>query len=81
MRSLPHLAIHVLFTCDAHVLAVLILSDLPSGIRNGNFSVVLVSPESIVQVQTWRELIVDNPIYDDQTCLLAVDEAHVIPTW
>ena len=50
------------------------------GILQGNYQVVYVSPETILQVAEWREML-RSSVYRENTVAVAVDEAHCICTW
>ena len=51
------------------------------GIKNGQFSVILVSPECLEEVVEWRDVIIGSDIYQQNTCLIAIDEAHLLIQW
>ena len=48
--------------------------------ENGKFSVVLASPEMLGHGGSWNKLM-KNKKYQKHTCLIAIDEAHVIVLW
>ena len=49
-------------------------------ICEGNFQLVLMSPESILTDLMWRDML-QSPIYQDNLVAVAVDEAHCVEQW
>jgi len=56
---------------------MIIYFSLFLGIKNGDFTVVLSSPEAIVEDE-WIKFVKD---YAARFCVLAFDEAHVVVEW
>ena len=49
-------------------------------VEKGVFSLVFMSPESLLQVLRWREMF-RSTIYPDNLVGLVVDEAHCVEKW
>ena len=50
------------------------------GVRNGEYQVVYMSPESMLTVLSWREMF-RSELYLENIVGLAVDEAHCMEKW
>ena len=51
--------------------------DEEADILNGNFDFLFASPESLLAVSTWREMLGQN----ENIRLMVVDEAHTVLHW
>ena len=52
-----------------------------TGISNGEFSVILVSPEILQVTNRWINVFVKSAIYSASVSIVAIDEAHVLIEW
>ena len=51
------------------------------GIQDGEFSVILVSPELLVKNARWMDVFTQSANYKNSICLVAIDESHVLIEW
>ena len=49
-------------------------------IEKGEYSIVFGSPEAWLMNDRWRRML-DNHVYSNKLCALAIDEAHVLRQW
>ena len=54
--------------------------DMKQSVLDGNYSVLYSSPESLLTIQLWRNMIASQ-IYSNKLVAIAIDEAHCIDTW
>jgi superfamily II DNA helicase RecQ len=52
-----------------------------TGIKNGNYSLLYMSPEVMLQFHSWHQIILENSLCQKQLCIIAVDEVHLLETW
>ena len=52
--------------------------EIKSGVESGNYQIVLISPEQLVD--KWRNLFL-KPVYQKQMIALIFDEAHCVAQW
>ena len=67
----------------AHGISACSLSDGNVNIEHlkaGKFSIVLASPEAILDNTTWREML-HTELYQKNVFGIVTDEAHVVPKW
>lgn len=50
------------------------------GVRQGQYNLVFFSPEILLNVKAWRELLL-GPIYAKRLRALVIDEAHTVKKW
>ena len=55
-------------------------SDEKSEVVNGNFQLLLFSPETLLSGHRWRELLQVEP-YKSNVVAFVVDEAHCVKKW
>ena len=48
--------------------------------RVGEFSLIFISPESLLTDVKWRDMLL-SPIYQDNFIAFVVDEAHCVIKW
>lgn len=51
------------------------------GIKNHHYSTILVSPECLETIDEWRDILLRSKQYQEQTCVVAIDEAHLLIQW
>ena len=49
-------------------------------IEKGEYSIVFGSPEAWLMNDRWRRML-DNHVYSNKLCAVAIDEAHVLRQW
>ena len=49
-------------------------------VRGGEVQLVYITPESIIETSTYRDMLLSRP-YQDKLVALVVDEAHCVKTW
>ena len=49
-------------------------------IEKGEYSIVFGSPEAWLRNDRWRRML-DNHVYSNKLCAVAIDEAHVLRQW
>lgn len=49
-------------------------------VLNGDMQLVYFSPESLLTIPVWREML-KTPCYKENMVCLAVDEAHLVEKW
>jgi len=49
-------------------------------ICEGEYQLVFMSPESLLQDSTWRDMLL-SPVYQQQLIAFVVDEAHCVKKW
>ena len=54
--------------------------DKIAQIHDGNFQVVLFSPELLLTDETWRDVL-QSPVYKEHLVGFIVDEAHCVKKW
>ena len=55
-------------------------SDSHSGVHNGDYHFVFMSPESLLTNMEWRQMIASKH-YQDNAIALIIDEAHCVKQW
>ena len=48
-----------------------------SGLKEGSYTVILTTPEAL---EAWKDVICSQ-VYKERICLIAIDEAHIVPAW
>ncbi|XP_006815053.1 ATP-dependent DNA helicase RecQ-like [Saccoglossus kowalevskii] len=51
------------------------------GIKKGLFTLLFMSPEALLFIDSWRPILLQSKIYGDGVCLIAIDECHVLELW
>ena len=64
-----------------HLLQQCILKLFFIGIKKGEYSVLYMSPETLLDMEPWGHLILHSRIYQDIVTLIAIDEAHILESW
>ena len=54
--------------------------EILNGIRKGAYSLVLFTPEMLLQTRKWREMLLSD-IYTQNLKALVIDEAHTVKKW
>ena len=54
--------------------------DDSDGIMQGNYQLLYASPESVLRVDKWRNML-GSSVYQENLMGVAIDEAHCICTW
>lgn len=49
-------------------------------VKNGQYQLVMFSPEALLTVRRWREMLQDE-MYNSRIVALVVDEAHCVKKW
>ena len=55
--------------------------DITTKICSGTFQLVYLSPESLLTNDTWRDMLLQTPTYQQHLAALVIDEAHCIKQW
>ena len=54
--------------------------DIASGVENGDYTLMFMSPEALVSSCRWSEIF-QTPTYLENLVAVVVDEAHCIEKW
>ena len=49
-------------------------------LQEGDYQVVLFSPEALLCSDTWRDML-QSPVYQDNVVAVVIDEAHLVKKW
>ncbi|XP_062589152.1 probable ATP-dependent DNA helicase RecQ [Saccostrea cucullata] len=56
-------------------------SKVVEGIKKGTFSVLYMSPETLLDIDSWKDMLLGSKIYKESVCLIAIDEEHIMESW
>jgi len=51
------------------------------GIKNGRYSIILISPELLLANRMWIDTFATSDVYRRNVILVAIDEAHLLIEW
>jgi superfamily II DNA helicase RecQ len=51
------------------------------GISAGDYSILYMSPEILLNFDSWGDTILNSSTYKDRVALIAIDEAHILASW
>ena len=54
--------------------------DIKLGVLSGDYQLIYISPESLLRILQWREML-RSAVYQDNLVAIAVDEAHCVEKW
>ena len=57
-----------------------ISTEEETSIRNGEYQIIYMSPETLVNILGWREMFLSE-LYQKHLVCIAVDEAHLVDKW
>ncbi|XP_062593719.1 ATP-dependent DNA helicase RecQ-like [Saccostrea cucullata] len=40
-----------------------------------------MSPETLLDIDSWKDLLLSSKVYKESVCLIAIDEAHIMESW
>lgn len=68
---------------QTHNNVLIICSDMFMilGIRAGTYSIIYMSPETLLNLEAWGDIILNSKIYKERVSVITIDEAHILESW
>ena len=51
------------------------------GVKKGEYSILYMSPETLLNLEAWKDILLSSNMYAEKVSLIAIDEAHILESW